>query len=64
VLELTGEVVQLNDQHAYLRSPEALQVGDRVVLGISHPCAAFDKWAVVPEVDDDYNVVDAIRTYF
>ena len=58
----------LNDQHAYLRiddgSPPALAVGDRIVLGISHPCTTFDKWHWMPVVDDDYRVVDAITTQF
>ena len=35
-------------------------VGARIV----HPCTAFDKWRLVPLVDDDYTVVDAIRTFF
>jgi D-serine dehydratase len=61
---LTGEVTGLNDQHCYLRYDGELAVGDRVVLGISHPCTAFDKWQVIPVVDDDWNVVDAVRTYF
>lgn len=60
------EITSLNDQHAYLRHPTdaAIQVGDRVVCGISHPCTAFDKWSVIPVVDDEYNVVEAIKTFF
>ncbi len=62
------KVTGLNDQHAYLRAPEgsdiALQVGDRVGLGISHPCTTFDKWRWMAIVDDSYNVCDAIVTYF
>ena len=60
------EVEKLNDQHAYLRIDEGhgLQVGDRVVLGISHPCTTFDKWRWMPIVDDDYRVVDALVTWF
>jgi D-serine dehydratase len=60
----------LNDQHAYLRLAAAdagvpsLEVGDRVVLGISHPCTTFDKWRWMPVVDDDHSVVDAIVTCF
>jgi D-serine dehydratase len=60
----------LNDQHAYLRldgaeaSAPPLQVGDRVVLGISHPCTTFDKWRWMPVVDDDHRVIDAITTCF
>ena len=58
----------MNDQHAYLRGTgnehKALRVGDLVVLGISHPCTTFDKWRWMPVVDADYNVCDAIVTYF
>ncbi len=65
--ELTGvRVTDVNDQHLYasLEGPDVLEVGDLVCLGISHPCTAFDKWRLIPEVDDDYRVVGAIRTYF
>jgi D-serine dehydratase len=57
----------LNDQHAYLRfdgGDPALAVGDRIVLGISHPCTTFDKWRWMPVVDADYRVVDALVTCF
>lgn len=59
-------VVAINDQHAYLDLPAAspFAVGDMVGLGISHPCLTFDKWQFVPVVDEDYNVVSAIRTFF
>ena len=40
------------------------QVGDRVGLGISHPCTTFDKWHWMPIVDADYAVRDAIAIYF
>jgi D-serine dehydratase len=62
------KISALNDQHAYLRGsgapPAALQVGDLICLGISHPCTTFDKWRWMPLVDEDYNVCDAIVTYF
>ena len=59
-------ITVLHDQHARLELPaEAdLQAGDLVGCGISHPCTAFDKWQVLFEVDDDYRVVGAIRTFF
>jgi D-serine deaminase-like pyridoxal phosphate-dependent protein len=59
-------VTALNDQHAYVRVPpdEPLGVGDLLGCGISHPCTAFDKWRLIPVVDDDYTVVDAIATFF
>jgi D-serine deaminase-like pyridoxal phosphate-dependent protein len=60
----TGARVELlNDQHAFLRGA-AVQPGELVRLGISHPCTAFDKWRVIPIVDDSYTVVDIIETYF
>lgn len=58
--------VALNDQHGFLDVPEnsPLAVGDMIGFGISHPCLTFDKWQLIYQVDDDYRVVDAIRTYF
>ena len=63
-------ILKLNDQHAFLEfGPEdAPRVGEVVRLGLSHPCTAFDKWRVIPVVDDadadDPLVVDLVRTYF
>lgn len=56
----------LNDQHAYLRfdGDPGLAVGDRIALGISHPCTTFDKWRWMPVVDAEYGVVDALVTCF
>ena len=39
-------------------------VGERVGLGISHPCTTFDKWHWMPLVDEDYRVVDAVVMHF
>ena len=57
----------LNDQHAYLRfDPAGLApaVGDRVALGISHPCTTFDKWRWLPLVADDWSISGAVSTRF
>ena len=62
----------LNDQHAYLRwdatdaALDALApvVGERIGLGISHPCTTFDKWRWMPVVEADYRVSDAISIHF
>jgi D-serine dehydratase len=56
----------LDDQHGYLRLPAdaGLAPGDLICLGISHPCTNFDKWRVIPVVDDGYRVIDAIHTFF
>jgi D-serine dehydratase len=56
----------LADQHCFLTVPAStdLAPGDLVCLGVSHPCTTFDKWRVIPVVDDDYRVVDAIHTFF
>jgi D-serine dehydratase len=59
-------VTRLNDQHAYLAVPDhsPLEIGDMISFGISHPCTTFDKWQLLYLVDDDYRVVEAIRTFF
>ena len=61
-------IVQLSDQHAFARAQTAeaspLHVGDIVALGISHPCTTFDKWPILLEVDDRYQVVGGLRTFF
>jgi D-serine deaminase-like pyridoxal phosphate-dependent protein len=65
-------VTKLNDQHGFLRfSPDGeppLVIGDELRVGLSHPCTAFDKWGLIPVVDDpdadDPVVVDLIRTFF
>jgi len=60
------DVVRLMDQHAVVRVPEAAVVapGDLIGLGISHPCTTFDKWSLIPVVDDDYRVIDCVITLF
>jgi D-serine deaminase-like pyridoxal phosphate-dependent protein len=59
-------VTELNDQHAFLRIPreEPIDVGDLVVCGISHPCTAFDRWRIIPVLDAEDRVVDAVATFF
>ena len=65
-------VTALNDQHGFVRwDPQLsapIKIGDELRLGVSHPCTAFDKWKVIPVVDDpdaaDPVVVDLIRTFF
>jgi D-serine deaminase-like pyridoxal phosphate-dependent protein len=65
-----AELLQLNDQHAFVRvaPSSALAVGDVVRLGLSHPCTAFDKWRTIAVVDVagevDPAVVDAVQTFF
>ena len=60
------EVSRLNDQHAFLDLPAELPLaaGDRVVFGIAHPCTAFDKWRVIPIVDDTDRIVEVAHTLF
>ncbi len=60
------QVTGLDDQHAYLSLPghSPLVPGDLVGMGISHPCTTFDKWRVIPVVDDEYRVIDAVHTFF
>lgn len=62
-------ITALNDQHAYLHfdasdTTNTPQVGDKVALGISHPCTTFDKWRWMPIVDDKGVILSTIRTWF
>lgn len=62
-----SQVTHLHDQHAYLRlGPEdrGVAVGDWLQFGVSHPCTTFDKWPMIPVVDDQHRVVELIRTFF
>ncbi|GAA0293906.1 D-serine deaminase-like pyridoxal phosphate-dependent protein [Kineococcus aurantiacus] len=65
-----AEVTALNDQHAFVRFPPELdlRVGDVLRLGLSHPCTTFDKWGLLPVVDDALApqpvLVDWVRTVF
>jgi D-serine dehydratase len=55
----------LNDHHArcLIAQDQSLEVGDLVGLHVSHPCTTFDNWRLIPLVDDQYRVLDAIRSY-
>ncbi|WP_059016585.1 alanine racemase [Mycobacterium sp. M26] len=61
-------VTALNDQHAFLRLTETadkrVRVGDWIEFGVSHPCTVFDKWQLIPVLDDDGRVIDLVRTFF
>jgi D-serine dehydratase len=61
------KVKALSDQHAHmLFDAEGVwpQVGDRVGLGISHPCTTFDKWRWMAIIEDDGRISGAISTHF
>lgn len=61
------QVQALSDQHAHMRFDPVgpvPQVGDRVALGISHPCTTFDKWRWMALVDDEARITGAIHTHF
>jgi D-serine dehydratase len=63
----TWKVQALSDQHAHMAfDAEAAwpQVGDRVALGISHPCTTFDKWRWMAIIEDDGRISGAISTHF
>ncbi|MFE2109962.1 amino acid deaminase [Kitasatospora sp. NPDC059463] len=72
VAEFAGtaaRITALNDQHAFLRDAGDLApVGAVLRLGISHPCTAFDKWALIPVLDDasaaEPKVTGLVRTFF
>jgi D-serine dehydratase len=60
-----AEIVRLNDHHGYLRFTDLdLAVKDRIAVGISHPCTTFDRWEYLYVVNDRYDVVSVVRTFF
>lgn len=60
-----GEIEKLNDQHAFMKiSPGTAAVGEIIGCGISHPCTNFDKWQLLPLVNDNYDVIDLVHTHF
>ena len=60
-----GEIEKLNDQHAFMKiTPGSVVVGDIIGCGISHPCTNFDKWRLLPLVNDNYDVIDLVHTHF
>ncbi|AYF97143.1 alanine racemase [Protaetiibacter intestinalis] len=65
-----ARVTALNDQHARVELPAGaeLAVGEVVLLGVSHPCTAFDRWRLIPEVEHarepDPRVVGFLPTVF
>ena len=71
-LDHSAEITALNDQHAFLRLPAGdtgdVPIGAVVRLGLSHPCTAFDKWRLIPVIDDadvaQPRIVDLIHTFF
>lgn len=64
-LDGRARIVKLNDHHGFCDTePGLLAVGDVIELGLSHPCTVFDKWPLIPILDDADRVVDAVRTVF
>jgi D-serine deaminase-like pyridoxal phosphate-dependent protein len=65
---LTGcTVTSVNDQHGFVQlgADDAVDVGDWIALGLSHPCTTFDKVPILPVLGaDGETVVDLIRTFF
>jgi D-serine dehydratase len=59
-------LTRMMDQHAYMQiDGEAnLRIGDMIAFDVSHPCLTFDKWRALPVLDEQYRVVDVIRTFF
>ncbi|GHC66930.1 amino acid deaminase [Streptomyces cinnamoneus] len=60
-------VTRLADQHAFVSVAEeaqALEVGDWVGLGLSHPCTVFEKWPLIPLATADGTVTEYVRTFF
>jgi D-serine dehydratase len=59
-------VTKMMDQHAYLKitDQDDLRVGDMIGFDISHPCLTFDKWRSLPILNNQYQVIDLVNTFF
>ncbi|ORA37178.1 amino acid deaminase [Mycobacterium aquaticum] len=65
-------VTTLDSQHTYVQLPadavDAVGIGTTMRLGLSDPCGAFDKWRLIPVIDDadapNPRIVDVIHTFF
>jgi len=60
------ETLKVMDQHAFWRYSGTIQphIGDIVLLSTSHPCLTFDKWRCLWLVDDNYNLLQTVDTFF
>lgn len=65
-LSESAQTFKLMDQHAFLHVDEEIEVvpGDIISFDMSHPCTAFDKARLIPLIDSDNVVVDAVLTFF
>lgn len=59
-----GTVRALYDHHTVLADASGLDVSDVVEFGLSHPCAAFDRWPEYFVTGGDGAVIDVWRTEF
>jgi len=64
VKRFSAVIEKLNDQHGYLRGKQEFSLAQLIGLGISHPCTTFDKWGLIPLVNDDYDLIDCLQTFF
>ena len=57
---------KMMDQHAFLRIAQGddLRVGDMIGFDIAHPCLTFDKWRTLAVLNDKFDVVEVIKTFF
>jgi len=75
--EISAVITQLNDQHGFMKyrkvnnsnistssTSSSIEYSDLIGLGVSHPCTNFDKWKILFVVNDDYDVIDCIHTFF
>jgi D-serine dehydratase len=64
VKSFSAVIEKLNDQHGYLKGKQEFSLAQLIGLGISHPCTTFDKWGLIPLVNDDYDLIDCLQTFF
>lgn len=65
-IERPWQLTKMMDQHAYMEiAPgDDVAVGDMIGFDISHPCLTFDKWKTLLMVDQYFDVMDVVETFF
>ncbi|GLR08680.1 amino acid deaminase [Mixta theicola] len=65
-LDNRWRAIKLMDQHLFLQGPaeHALQPGDIIAFGASHPCLTFDKWRYFCLVNEQLEVAEGLETCF
>jgi len=60
------QLTRIMDQHAFLeiRKGDNVRIGDMIAFDVIHPCLTFDKWKYLSILDQDFNLIEVVETFF